>query len=50
MDKPDLIRNVCIAGHLHCGKTTFVDCLLEQTHPDLVLGGDRPVSVIMLEK
>ncbi|CAB3978299.1 116 kDa U5 small nuclear ribonucleo component-like [Paramuricea clavata] len=35
MDNTELIRNVALAGHLHHGKTTFVDCLLEQTHPDL---------------
>lgn len=37
MDNARLIRNVAIAGHLHNGKTCFVDCLLEQTHPDLVI-------------
>ncbi|XP_046847131.1 116 kDa U5 small nuclear ribonucleoprotein component-like [Xenia sp. Carnegie-2017] len=35
MDNTDLIRNVSLAGHLHHGKTTFVDCLLEQTHPEM---------------
>jgi len=35
MDSPDLIRNVTIAGHLHHGKTNLVDCLIEQTHPDI---------------
>jgi len=35
MDSPDLIRNVAIAGHLHHGKTNLVDCLIEQTHPDI---------------
>lgn len=33
MDIPDLIRNVVLAGHLHHGKTTMVDCLIRQTHP-----------------
>lgn len=33
MDTPDLIRNVAICGHLHHGKTTFCDALIEQTHP-----------------
>ncbi|XP_041479034.1 116 kDa U5 small nuclear ribonucleoprotein component-like [Lytechinus variegatus] len=41
MDNPNLIRNVTLAGHLHHGKTTFVDCLLEQTHPDLRTKEDR---------
>ncbi|GAB6026747.1 U5 small nuclear ribonucleoprotein component [Chamberlinius hualienensis] len=35
MDNTSLIRNVALIGHLHHGKTTFVDCLMEQTHPDL---------------
>lgn len=33
MDAPSLIRNVALVGHLHHGKTTFVDCLIRQTHP-----------------
>ena len=35
MDTPDLIRNVTICGHLHHGKTTFCDALIEQTHPSI---------------
>ncbi|KAI0221240.1 hypothetical protein LSAT2_027391 [Lamellibrachia satsuma] len=35
MDSPELIRNVVFCGHLHHGKTSFVDCLVEQTHPEL---------------
>lgn len=35
MDTPGLIRNVVLCGHLHHGKTSFVDCLLEQTHPGI---------------
>ncbi|XP_067121721.1 116 kDa U5 small nuclear ribonucleoprotein component [Centruroides vittatus] len=35
MDNSNLIRNVALVGHLHHGKTSFVDCLIEQTHPDL---------------
>ncbi|KAG8196595.1 hypothetical protein JTE90_014156 [Oedothorax gibbosus] len=35
MDNTDLIRNVALVGHLHHGKTSFVDCLIEQTHPDV---------------
>ena len=38
MDHPHLIRNIAIAGHLNHGKTTFVDCIMEQTHP----GFQRP--------
>lgn len=33
MDTPTLVRNVALVGHLHHGKTTFVDCLIRQTHP-----------------
>lgn len=33
MDTPTLIRNVALVGHLHHGKTTFIDCLVRQTHP-----------------
>jgi len=32
MDLPDLIRNVSLCGHLHHGKTSFMDMLVEQTH------------------
>ncbi|KYQ50143.1 hypothetical protein ALC60_10776 [Trachymyrmex zeteki] len=35
MDAPHLIRNVVLLGHLHHGKTTLVDCLVQQTHPYL---------------
>ncbi|XP_078482120.1 116 kDa U5 small nuclear ribonucleoprotein component [Ciona intestinalis] len=35
MDSPELIRNISIIGHLHHGKTNFVDCLMEQTHFDI---------------
>lgn len=33
MDNTNLIRNVALVGHLHHGKTSFVDCLIRQTHP-----------------
>ena len=29
---PVLSRNVCIAGHLHHGKSSLVDALVEETH------------------
>ncbi|KND01710.1 small GTP-binding protein domain [Spizellomyces punctatus DAOM BR117] len=32
MGFPDLIRNIAIVGHLHHGKTSFVDVLVAQTH------------------
>jgi U5 small nuclear ribonucleoprotein component len=31
-DVPDLVRNVCLIGHLGHGKTVFVDALVQQTH------------------
>ncbi|XP_003748347.1 116 kDa U5 small nuclear ribonucleoprotein component [Galendromus occidentalis] len=34
MDSPELVRNIALVGHLHHGRTTFVDCLIERTHPD----------------
>ena len=36
MDNPLLIRNVSLIGHLHHGKSWFVDCLISQSHPDFV--------------
>jgi U5 small nuclear ribonucleoprotein component len=35
MGHPDSIRNVSLVGHLHHGKTSFMDMLIEQTHPKL---------------
>lgn len=35
MDVAGLVRNVALVGHLHHGKTSLVDCLIRQTHPDL---------------
>ena len=29
---PNQVRNVAVIGHLHHGKTTFVDMLVSQTH------------------
>ena len=31
---PQLARNVAIVGHIHAGKTTLMDLLVEQTHVD----------------
>ncbi|XP_041366443.1 116 kDa U5 small nuclear ribonucleoprotein component-like [Gigantopelta aegis] len=41
MDTPELIRNVLLCGQLHHGKTSFVDCLIEQTHPDIQSREDK---------
>lgn len=35
MDTPELVRNIAICGHLHHGKTSFCDALIEQTHPSI---------------
>lgn len=41
MDNTNLIRNVALIGHLHHGKTTFMDCILDQTHPGLILNDEK---------
>src|SRR5689334_14324426 len=33
MNYPESIRNVSLVGHLHHGKTSFMDMLISQTHP-----------------
>lgn len=43
MDNPNLIRNVAFIGHLHHGKTSFMDCIIEQTHPELRRKDEKPV-------
>lgn len=35
MGNPNLVRNVALVGHLHHGKTLFMDMLVEQTHPSV---------------
>eukprot|EP00743_Colponemidia_sp_Colp-15_P002126 GILK01002308.1.p1 GENE.GILK01002308.1~~GILK01002308.1.p1 ORF type:complete len:1002 (+),score=162.07 GILK01002308.1:66-3008(+) len=37
--KPELIRNICVAGHLHHGKTLFMDMIVQQTHQKKWLPG-----------
>ncbi|RHY33574.1 hypothetical protein DYB32_001544 [Aphanomyces invadans] len=32
MDYPSMIRNVCVIGDLHAGKTLYLDLLVESTH------------------
>ncbi|XP_052095208.1 116 kDa U5 small nuclear ribonucleoprotein component-like [Mytilus californianus] len=41
MDSPDLIRNITLCGHLHHGKTSFVDCLMLQTHPEMQVNDEK---------
>lgn len=45
MDNTELIRNCALIGHLHHGKTSFVDCLVEQTHPDVEQPEGKAVSI-----
>jgi len=42
MDNGNLVRNIALVGHLHHGKTSFVDCLMEQTHPDYQSSSEKP--------
>lgn len=37
------IRNVALVGHLLHGKTSFVDCLVEQTHPEFRQNSEKPI-------
>eukprot|EP00922_Rhytidocystis_sp_ex-Travisia-forbesii_P033413 GHVS01049656.1.p1 GENE.GHVS01049656.1~~GHVS01049656.1.p1 ORF type:complete len:1006 (+),score=141.40 GHVS01049656.1:85-3102(+) len=32
MNKPSLIRNICLLGHLHHGKTSFMNNIVRETH------------------
>ena len=34
MNYPELLRNIAVVGHLHHGKTAFMDMLVTHTHPD----------------
>ena len=43
MDNAHLVRNVSLVGHLHHGKSSFVDCLMQQTHPELRVKDDKPI-------
>jgi len=36
MNKPELIRNVALVGHLHHGKTLLMDIFVANTHPKLI--------------
>lgn len=47
MNFPDLTRNIAIVGHLHHGKTSFVDMLVSETH-DVPVNVDQPVCISFL--
>lgn len=38
MANPELVRNVAVLGHLHSGKTTVMDMLVEQVRRSRALG------------
>ncbi|KAL1926710.1 hypothetical protein VTP01DRAFT_5605 [Rhizomucor pusillus] len=38
---PELVRNIAVVGHLHHGKTSFVDMLVAETH-DVPINVDQP--------
>ena len=46
MDNSSLIRNVGLVGHLHHGKTSFTDCLMERTHLDLQLNPNLDKALV----
>lgn len=41
MENPALVRNIAIVGHLHHGKTSFLDQLVKQTHPQITSNGSK---------
>ena len=43
MDTPCRVRNVALVGQLHHGKSSFVDCLVQQTHPEFRTKDDKPI-------
>lgn len=47
MNFPDLTRNIAIVGHLHHGKTSFVDMLVSETH-NIPVNVDQPVMHILI--
>ena len=49
MDSAELIRTVALVGHLHHGKTSFADCLMMQTHPDLRTGKAQTIIITIPE-
>lgn len=43
MEQTNSIRNIAIIGNLLHGKTTFIDCLIEQTHCDFETDPKNPI-------
>uniref|UniRef100_A0A0K2U2M1 116 kDa U5 small nuclear ribonucleoprotein component n=1 Tax=Lepeophtheirus salmonis TaxID=72036 RepID=A0A0K2U2M1_LEPSM len=43
MEIPTRVRNVAFVGHLHHGKSSFADCLVQQTHPGFRTKDDKPI-------
>jgi len=44
MNLPELVRNIAIVGHLHHGKTSFVDMLVNETHSSVAWDVDKQVG------
>ncbi|ORX58889.1 P-loop containing nucleoside triphosphate hydrolase protein [Hesseltinella vesiculosa] len=42
MNMPELTRNIAVVGHLHHGKTSFLDMLVADTHPNSPLNVEQP--------
>ncbi|KAJ3251721.1 hypothetical protein HK103_002176 [Boothiomyces macroporosus] len=52
MKYPDLIRNVALVGHLHHGKTSFMDMLVSHSH-EIFMDAEKPLrytDVHLLER
>ena len=54
MEFPELIRNICVAGHLHHGKTSFMDMLIGESHylskdEEVLIALDRSVTLISIK-
>lgn len=43
MGQDHAVRNIALIGHLLHGKTSFVDCLVEQTHIDFEVHPEKPI-------
>ncbi|CAJ0858818.1 14633_t:CDS:10 [Entrophospora sp. SA101] len=41
MNFPELVRNIAIVGHVHHGKTSFVDMLIYETHTSVAWDVDK---------
>lgn len=49
MNFPELTRNIAIVGHLHHGKSSFMDMLVSETH-SVPINVDQPVSKLGVQE